>query len=44
LALARLIPGWQDVREMNVSENQFSITPAAPMNRLGAKSNFCRWN
>jgi hypothetical protein len=30
VALARLILGWQDVRKMNASENQFSLTRAAP--------------
>ena len=30
MALARLILGWQDVREMHASENQFSFTRAAP--------------
>jgi hypothetical protein len=30
LALARLILGWQDVRNMKASENQFSLTCAAP--------------
>jgi hypothetical protein len=30
VALARLIHGWQDVRKMNASQNQFSLTGAAP--------------
>jgi hypothetical protein len=30
VALARLILGWQDVRKMNASKNQFSLTRAAP--------------
>jgi hypothetical protein len=29
VALARLILGWQDVRKMNASENQFSLIRAA---------------
>lgn len=32
MALARLILGWQDVREMHASGSQFSFTRAAPSN------------
>jgi hypothetical protein len=38
LALARLILGWQDVRKMNASENQFSLTRAAPSTSGRAKN------
>jgi hypothetical protein len=38
LALARLILGWQDVRKMNASKNQFSLTRAAPSARKRAKN------
>jgi hypothetical protein len=38
LALARLILGWQDVRNMNASESQFSLTRAAPSTSGRAKN------
>jgi hypothetical protein len=38
VALARLILGWQDVRKMNASKNQFSLTRAAPSTSGRAKN------
>jgi len=38
VALARLILGWQDVRKMNASENQFSLTRVAPSTSGRAKN------
>jgi hypothetical protein len=37
VALARLTLGWQGVRKMNVSQNQFSLTRAAPSTSGRAK-------
>jgi hypothetical protein len=38
VALARLILGWQDVRKMNASQNQFSLTRVVPSTSGCAKN------
>ena len=38
MTLARLILGWQDVRNMNASKNQFSLTRATPSTSWRAKN------